>query len=327
VFDLMAGVVAVWDVDAGRPLFETQLDKDGSWDFTAHYSPDGAYILTRITDFTPTGAANKYYVLDSQTGEIVRLLETGKEDTLLLIPGWSPDGQQVASGDYYGTIYFWEVNSGELTRTLNCLTWGHIVEWSPDGDRIAMLCFDYEAGINQIQVFDAHTYELLLTIEKELLTNPITWISWSPDSARIAASGGDDEFGTLLNPIYIFDANNGEQLLTITRHTGMVSGVGWSPDGQRIVSGSTDDTTRIWDAETGAELLTLATPTNWQNIPSWSPDGHKLLVAIANLVGGGQSGVFRVWQSTQELIDYAKECCVFRELTPEERQQFGLPPQ
>jgi hypothetical protein len=31
-----------------------------------------------------------------------------------------------------------------------------------------------------------------------------------------------------------------------------------------------------------------------------------------------------VWQSTEELIQYAKECCVFRELTPEERQQFGL---
>jgi uncharacterized protein YjiS (DUF1127 family) len=32
----------------------------------------------------------------------------------------------------------------------------------------------------------------------------------------------------------------------------------------------------------------------------------------------------RVWQSTDELIQYAKECCVLRELTPAERQQFGL---
>ena len=33
----------------------------------------------------------------------------------------------------------------------------------------------------------------------------------------------------------------------------------------------------------------------------------------------------RVWQSTEELIDYAYECCVWRELTAEEREQFGLP--
>jgi hypothetical protein len=33
-----------------------------------------------------------------------------------------------------------------------------------------------------------------------------------------------------------------------------------------------------------------------------------------------------VWQSTDDLIAYARECCVWRELTSEERQQFGLPP-
>ena len=33
----------------------------------------------------------------------------------------------------------------------------------------------------------------------------------------------------------------------------------------------------------------------------------------------------RVWQSTEDLIHYAYDCCVWRELTPEEREQFGLP--
>ena len=187
-----------------------------------------------------------------------------------------------------------------------------------------MLCIDFEGGINQIQLLDAYTYELLLTIEKDHLSNPLWWISWSPDSTRIAVAGGDDEIGTLINPVYVFDASTGEELLTITRHTRSVAGVGWSPDSQRVVSSSTDGTTRIWDAETGAELLTLDTPGDWWNIPSWSPDGQKLLVTISNLVDPGRSGIWRVWQSTQELIDYAKECCVFRELTPEEREMFGL---
>jgi hypothetical protein len=34
----------------------------------------------------------------------------------------------------------------------------------------------------------------------------------------------------------------------------------------------------------------------------------------------------RGWQSPDELIQYAKECCVLRELTPAERQQFGFSP-
>jgi hypothetical protein len=36
--------------------------------------------------------------------------------------------------------------------------------------------------------------------------------------------------------------------------------------------------------------------------------------------------VFYAWQTTQELIDHAKECCAVRELTDAEREQFGLGP-
>jgi hypothetical protein len=31
------------------------------------------------------------------------------------------------------------------------------------------------------------------------------------------------------------------------------------------------------------------------------------------------------WQTTQELIDYARDCCIVRELTDAGREQFGLP--
>ncbi len=30
-----------------------------------------------------------------------------------------------------------------------------------------------------------------------------------------------------------------------------------------------------------------------------------------------------VWQSREELVNYARECCVFRELTPAELQRYG----
>jgi hypothetical protein len=37
--------------------------------------------------------------------------------------------------------------------------------------------------------------------------------------------------------------------------------------------------------------------------------------------------MFPAWQSTEDLIDFAKECCIVRELTEEERERFGLPSQ
>ena len=320
------GLVSVWDFKAGKPLFETHADKDEKWGW-AHleYSADGRYILSRtMLQWPDITDANKIYIFDSQNGEIVRKLETGK-DTLLLMGGWSPDGQLISAGDYEGTVYFWETSSGELVRTLNCLSWGHIIRWSPDGSKIGMLCIDWDDNLMAIQVVDAETYETLLYFDVNLMVEQFQMFSWSPDSTRIAISGGSDEMGLVTNPVYVYDASSGELLLKIVRHTSQLMGIGWSPDGKRLVSSSSDDTTRIWDAETGAELLTLPTPGDWYTIPDWSPDGQYLLVSVSNLSSPGQSGVWRVWQSTQELIDYAKECCVFRDLSEAERTQFGLP--
>jgi WD40 repeat protein len=54
----------------------------------------------------------------------------------------------------------------------------------------------------------------------------------------------------------------------------------------------------------------------------WSPDGAHIVVSGAD----GTVEVFPAWETTQKLIDCAKECCVVRGLTAEEREQFGLRP-
>ncbi|MBE0409317.1 MAG: hypothetical protein IBX69_06250 [Anaerolineales bacterium] len=66
-------------------------------------------------------------MFDSQSGEVVRIFETGR-DTLLLLTGLSPDGRLVAAGDYEGTFYFWNMSTGELVQMMNCLSWGHLVQ-------------------------------------------------------------------------------------------------------------------------------------------------------------------------------------------------------
>jgi len=37
-------------------------------------------------------------------------------------------------------------------------------------------------------------------------------------------------------------------------------------------------------------------------------------------------GLYPTWLTKEDLVAYAKECCLVRELTPEEREVFGLPP-
>jgi hypothetical protein len=76
----------------------------------------------------------------------------------------------------------------------------------------------------------------------------------------------------------------------------------------------------IWDIETGTEALSFLVPGGVGTV-EWSPDGNHIMVS-GNLP---EPIIRRAWSSTQALIDYAYECCVTRQLTPEERQQFGLP--
>jgi hypothetical protein len=54
-------------------------------------------------------------------------------------------------------------------------------------------------------------------------------------------------------------------------------------------------------------------------------DGHcGRFLAVGKI--GGSAEVWRVWQFIKELVDYAKEHCVFRELSAAKREQFGLLP-
>ncbi|MGD8753658.1 MAG: hypothetical protein PVG14_19675, partial [Anaerolineales bacterium] len=110
-------------------------------------------------------------------------------------------------------------------------------------------------------------------------------------------------------------------LLVLRGHARQITLGTWSPDGRRIASVSSDGTTRVWDAETGDELLTLSTPAIYAPFARWSPDGKYVAVAMET----SPTEIWRVWQSADELIEYARDCCVWRQLTDAERQQFGLP--
>ena len=54
-----------------------------------------------------------------------------------------------------------------------------------------------------------------------------------------------------------------------------------------------------------------------------SPDGNQIFI----YPGEGTGYLYPVWDTDEELIAFAKECCTIHELTPEEREIFGLPPE
>jgi WD40 repeat protein len=65
-------------------------------------------------------------------------------------------------------------------------------------------------------------------------------VSFSPDGKRIVSGSSD-------NTLKVWDAQTGQETLTLKGHYDRVLSVSFSPDGKRIVSGSYDKTLKVWD--------------------------------------------------------------------------------
>jgi hypothetical protein len=95
--------------------------------------------------------------------------------------------------------------------------------------------------------------------------------------------------------------------------------VSWSPGDERIFAIGGDGTYRVFEAGTGIELLVYELG-GWPS-GELSPDGTQMLLVTFD----GKTSLYPTWLTKEELIAYAKACCLVRELTAEEREVFGLP--
>ena len=119
---------------------------------------------------------------------------------------------------------------------------------------------------------------------------------------------------------WIFDTTSGKQLVELSSgFTSSVWIVLWSLGDERIFAFGGDGTYRVFEAASGIELLVY-------DFGGWpggalSPDGAQMLIGTND----GKFSLYPIWLTTEELKAYARECCLVYELTPEEREVFGLP--
>jgi WD40 repeat protein len=272
------------------------------------WSPSGDRLLTSSLGGIPDEPEVRARAWDATSGkELVALVGHSGD---VWWAGWSPDGTRIVTGGAADrTARVWDADTGaELLRFTGHDGGVTAVEWSPDGEAIATGSFDATA-----KIWDAASGEVIRDLYPEGHKISVFALSWSPDGDRIATYAMDGT-GT------VWDARTGEELVTVTGHTHDVWRIQWARKGERIFTCSADDTVRAWDAATGAELLRYDVEGYAE--AALSPDETRIAMSFTP---PGLLKVFPAWQTLEELMDYARECCVVRELTDAEREMLGLP--
>jgi WD40 repeat protein len=259
------------------------------------FSPDGKRIVSGCAD-------NTVKVWDAQYGQEILYLKghTG----IVRSVAFGPDGKQVVSGSEDGTLKVWDAWSGQPTLSLKAhtvLVGGvaniqHVnsVAFSPDGKRLVSGGAD-----GTVTVWDSQSGHETLSLRGH--TGMVNSVAFSPDGKRVASSSEGVEFDgqrwTMCGEVTVWDAQSGQETLSLKLHTHQVNSVAFSPDGKRLVSGSHDKTLKVWDAQSGQLILNLKGHSSAVFSVAFSPDGKRL-------VSGSADSTLKVWdaQSGQETL-------------------------
>ncbi len=245
-----------WNPHTGEQLKTIKQNRELE---EVQYSPDG-----RIFACSECYGKATVLLFDADTGELLHDLKMPGHAEWVTGFQFSPDGQTLAVKTE-NEIYFWDVNTGELEKTIT--GYSDVVSsvaYSPDGRTLASLD-------DIVRIWDLDTQKLIKTLSTKTLSvkGSIRAIAYSPDGETLAC-------GTMDKTIVLWNVSEWKKRGALKGHTNGVSSVAFSPDGQTLASGSWDGTIQLWDAHTGEHLKIFDRHASYVSKVLFSPTGQIL---------------------------------------------------
>ena len=185
---------------------------------------------------------------------------------------WHSDGKQIVTVDeFQPMLMLWSLEP-QNRQDLKLQEYPAAVQWSPNGTRIAI------AGREGKVVLRDASGNLLWSKSRPTACHAIRWCH---DGSRFASS----ETGAIV----IWDAENGDKLLTLGALSEDFGSIDWNSDSTRLAS-SSSSSVAIWDTESGHVATKM--PGGGADCVRWNPDGKRLAAAR------GTQGIF-IWDASR----------------------------
>jgi WD40 repeat protein len=242
---LEVGLVRVWEVATGKlaRVFPAEGEKPIGSCWAIAYSPDGKLIAAG-------GGDRMVHVWDVATG-VEKYTLRGHPITVSAL-AFSGNSRRLASGtgelklpsdkipfDKFTTkaecvVKVWDMDSGKEVFSLNVARHKGLA-LSTDGETLA-----FDTDEDEVRLYNLRTGKDAAFPQGRHPTGPV--LALSPDGKRLVTGLGQKEF------VKLWDAQTGEEILTLGRLFGVVQYVTFSPDGNKIMAASWIGEIKIWDA-------------------------------------------------------------------------------
>ncbi|HKX63406.1 MAG TPA: hypothetical protein VJS65_16220, partial [Verrucomicrobiae bacterium] len=192
---------------------------------------------------------------------------------------FNPNGKEVVSGSFNGSVQFWDSQTGDLTWEFKAANRGIFdLHWAPDRQTFIVGAFHF--GL----IYDSVSRQPITTGFSHW--NRVNSVRYSPDQRWILTGSYD---GTAR----IWNSRTAEPTDRIFSHEGRVRLAIFSPDGRYVATAGMDDASaRIWDAATGRPVSARLRHNNRVNDVAFSPDGNLLVTA-------SDDGTAQLWHAPE----------------------------